>query len=383
MKTKKISLLGSTGSIGRQSLEVISHLGSGFEVVALAAHSQIDLLEAQALLFRPKLIAVFDPEKAEELRRRLPFISIVSGIEGLQEVATLSDANFVISALAGTIGIAPTIAALSAKKQVALANKEVLVSAGQLAMNLADASGFEILPLDSEHSALFQCLQGGKKHEVRRLILTASGGPFLRTSLEDLEQVSLQSAFSHPTWKMGPKITIDSSTLMNKGLEVIEAHFLFGIPLEKIDVVIHPQSVIHSMVEWVDGSMLAQMSAPDMRIPIQYALTYPERKPGILPAHDFLKYSHLSFEAPDFERFPCLRLSFEALKLGGTAPCFLNAANEALVDLFLKEKIRWMDIPRYLERLFKENKHDKCLSLSKILETDRLARAQVFQTVGS
>lgn len=382
LSMKRIALLGSTGSIGRQTLEVVSHLGSGFTVVALAAHSNIDLLEAQALKYSPKLIAVYDQEKADILKKRLPKIAVVSAMEGLKEVASCAEADFVVSALAGTVGIEPTIAALRAGKQVGLANKEVLVSAGRLVMDLAESRGLPIIPIDSEHSALFQCLQGGKNHEVRRLILTASGGPFLRTPKEALEMVDMKSASNHPTWNMGPKVTVDSSTLMNKGLEVIEAHFLFGIPVERIEVVIHPQSVIHSMVEWVDGSILAQMSAPDMRVPIQYALTFPERRNGLLTPHDFRKFAHLDFEAPDYERFPCLSLAFAALEAGGTAPCFLNAANEALVGLFLKEKIRWVDIGRYLEKFFKERKHTDLLSLSKILETDTLARALVHNILG-
>ncbi len=369
---KKIAVLGSTGSIGTNTLEVAAHLG--YEVSVLAAHSNIDLLETQAKQLRPKCIAVFDKDKGRELQRRLPDMNVVFGLEGLIEAATLPEVDFVVSAIVGAAGIVPTLKAIEAGKTIGLANKEVLIAAGELVMGAAKKQGVQILPIDSEHSAIFQCLQGECPTTVKRLILTASGGPFWSHSKERLQTITREEALNHPTWKMGKKITIDSSTLMNKGLEVIEAKFLFHTPIEKIDVVIHPQSIVHSFVEYVDGSLISQMGVHDMRVPIQYALTYPERKKGIAPCFDFQRWSKLEFFTPDLEKFPCLRLAYEAAKVGGTLPCFMNGANEALVDQFLAGKIGWIEIGQKLETLMEAHKAYPQESLEALLEVDKEAR---------
>lgn len=374
---KKVVVLGSTGSIGLNALRVIRHLKDRFRVVGLAARSQIDVLEAQAREFAPEVIAVFDHQKARELQKRLNGIRVVAGIEGLCEVAALNGVDIVVSAMVGTIGILPTLCAMEAgSKRIALANKEVLVSAGEIFMKKVAEKHIELVPIDSEHSALFQCLDKKPMESVRRLILTASGGPFWKRSNESHLSISVQEALAHPTWNMGPKVTIDSSTLMNKGFEVIEAHFLFNTPVEKIEVVIHPQSVIHSMIEWTDGSMLAQMSEPNMIIPIQYSLTYPERCPGLLVPFDFKKFATLEFHPLTSKKFICLELAFEALRRGGSAPCYLNAANEVLVQRFLNHKISWSDIPSKLEKLFSMHHIEHELNVEKILKIDTLAREQ-------
>lgn len=374
---KKITVLGSTGSIGKNTLEVIEHLG--FFVGALAARgSNIDLLEAQTRKFQPELVAVFEEKAAALLKKRLPRLRVVSGLNGLIEAAQLSSSDIVVSALTGSIGILPTLAAIESGKDVALANKEVLVCAGSLIMKRAKEKGVHILPVDSEHSALFQCLEGREKGEVRRLILTASGGPFFRKVPKRGDSVSLKDVLKHPTWSMGAKITVDSSTLMNKGLEVIEAHFLFDIPAENIDVVIHPQSIVHSMVEFVDGSMIAQLSLPDMKLAIQYALTYPNRKQGMMPPFDFLQPHRLEFFPPDFQTFPCLKLAYRALLQGGSAPCFLSAANEMLVTQFMEEKIGWFAISDKLENLFNRHTTSYPNSVEEILAIDALAREEAL-----
>ncbi|HKY99921.1 MAG TPA: 1-deoxy-D-xylulose-5-phosphate reductoisomerase [Rhabdochlamydiaceae bacterium] len=382
-KTKKITILGSTGSIGVNALNIARHLSSKFEVVAIAARSNIDLLEQQAKEFHPKIIAVYEKEAALVLQKRLPGIKVVGGMEGLQEAAAHDDADLVISAMSGSVGILPTAAAIKKGKQIGLANKEVLVAAGAYITALAEQFGSKLLPIDSEHSALFQCLDNEDKASVRRLILTASGGPFWHRSKEELGQITVEQALAHPNWKMGPKITVDCSTLMNKGLEVIEAHFLFGTPIEKIEVVVHPQSVIHSMVEYIDGSMLAQMSEPNMLIPIQYAMTYPERQAGVLPPFDFTRFAKLEFYTSDPHRFPCLELAFEALRMGGTAPCYLNAANEALVHSFLQKEISWSEIGTKLERLLNKYKPEKRADLDVIQATDLLARNEALEGVAT
>ncbi len=371
---KRISILGSTGSIGVNTLNVIRHLK--LQIAALAAHSNIDLLEQQAKEFSPKLIAVYDESKALELKQRLPHIEVVGGIEGLKAVATHSDANFVVSAITGTLGLIPTVAAIEANKDIGLANKEALVSGGALVTALAAKHGVKLIPIDSEHSAIFQCLNGEKKESIKRLILTASGGPFRSFSQEQLEQITVDQALRHPTWTMGPKITIDSSTLMNKGLEVIEARWLFDMPVDKIDVIIHPQSIIHSMVEYVDNSIIAQMGYTDMKIPIQYALTYPDRFPGLFELFDFTKHSTLQFFAPDLARFRCLGLAFESLKVGGTLPCYMNAANEVLVSRFINRQLSWQSIGQKLELLMTKHSSQPITSLDSILYADALAREQ-------
>lgn len=373
---KRIAILGSTGSIGQNALKVARHLGQKIQVRALAACENIDLLESQAREFNPSLIAVFNKEKALELQRRLPHTEIVGGMEGLLAVASHSEADMVISAMAGTVGLQPTIEAIRAGKDIALANKEALISGGALIMKLVQEKGVNLIPVDSEHSAIFQCLNGENRNAIHRIILTASGGPFLKWSSEQLERVTVEQALNHPTWKMGAKITIDCSTLMNKGLEVIEAHWLFNVSLDKIEVVIHPQSIIHSMVEFQDQSMLAQMSETTMIVPIQYAMTYPERYPGLLKPFDFTKYPVLEFLTPDQKKFSCLSLAYEAIKKGGTLPCYMNAANEILVNRFLSKEIQWDQIATYLERLMSNHQVKPADSLNTILAVDSLAREE-------
>ena len=374
---KRIALLGSTGSIGESTLKVARHLGQQqVQIVVLAAHSNIDLLEKQAKEFQPELVAVYDKPKAAELQRRLPGIKVLGGMEGIEAAASHPHANFVVSAMSGTLGLIPTVAAIKAGKNVGLANKESLVSGGSLVMSLARQKGVSIIPIDSEHSAIFQCLNGENLKNASRIILTASGGPFRNMPIEELQKVTVDHALSHPTWAMGPKITIDSSTLMNKGLEVIEAHWLYGMPYDKIDVVVHPQSIIHSMVEFHDGSMMAQMSVPSMIVPIQYAITYPERMPGLIKPFDFMKNNHLQFFAPDVDRFRCLKLAFEAVKAGDSLPCYMNAANEILVNRFIEKKISWLDIAQKLENLMSAHDISKIHSLDDVLAVDKLAREE-------
>ncbi|MBJ7450031.1 MAG: 1-deoxy-D-xylulose-5-phosphate reductoisomerase [Parachlamydiales bacterium] len=376
---KKIALLGSTGSIGKNALDIARHLGKdSIQIVALAAKEQIDLLEAQAREFIPEIVAIFNKDKALILKDRLKDlpIEVVGGMEGIVYAASHANVDMVISAMVGSSGLLPTVAAIKNKKDIGLANKEILVAAGQLVMQLAKENNIQLIPIDSEHSALFQCLTGEEKSTVRRLILTASGGPFRDYSEKELDQITPAQALKHPNWIMGSKITIDSSTLMNKGLEVIEAHYLFDIPVEQIDVTIHPQSIIHSMVEYNDGSIIAQMSEPDMRLPIQYAMTYPHRKPGRLPPFDFTKSCQLDFLPPNYRKFPCLRLAFEALRIGGLSTCFLNAANEVLVSRFLKSEVSWRGIGDKLEKLMGRFNPQSEISLETILAMDSLARQE-------
>ena len=346
MNKKTISILGSTGSIGRQSLEVIAALG--LSVGALTAHSSVDLMEQQARQFKPRLVAMTDPAAAAELKQRLADtdIRVCSGVEGVIEAATLPEADTVITAVVGVAGLVPTLAAIDEGKRIALANKETLVCAGELVMQRAREKGAEIIPVDSEHSALFQSLEGNDRKEVKRLILTASGGPFFGKTRAELEGVTRAQALKHPNWAMGAKITIDSATLMNKGLEFIEAMRLYDVPPEQISVVVHRESIIHSLVEYCDGSVLAQLGAPDMRLPIQYALTWPERVPGPANTLDLLTCGPLHFAPPDLETFPCLALAIQAAKTGGTAPAAMNGANEVAVARFLKDEIGFYDIPR-------------------------------------
>ncbi len=375
---KKVAVLGSTGSIGKNTLRIARHLPEKLEVVALAAGSNVDLMEEQAREFKPELVALFDEKAARELKKRLPEQRVESGMEGLLSVATLSSANFVVSAIVGTMGLAPTMAAIEAGKDIGLANKEALVSGGALVMQKTKEKGVNLLPIDSEHSALFQSLLAGKHKEIRRLILTSSGGPFRNHNREELAQVTVEQALNHPTWNMGPKITVDSSTLMNKGLEVIEAHWLFDVPPEQIDVVVHPQSIIHSMVEFQDGAIMAEMGEPDMLVPIQYALTYPDRSPGLLEPFDFMKNGTLTFTVPDQEAFRCLRLAFDAIDEGGTLPCYMNAANEVLVHRFLDRKIGWQEIGTKLEELMSAHSISEPSSLAHVQEVDAQARADAL-----
>ncbi len=380
MRKKNLTILGSTGSIGKSALDVVRHIHPHLRVVALSARSNIALLEEQVREFSPLVVAVFERDKAEELQARIPHVKVLAGLEGLETVARLEECDIVLAALSGTIGILPTIAALEEGKQIALANKEVLVSAGEYVMELAAKKGIKLLPVDSEHNAIFQCLEGRDPATIRRIILTASGGPFLHHPFEKLSDISVEMALNHPTWRMGVKNTIDSSTLMNKGLEVIEARWLFGVPVEKIDVVIHPQSIIHSMVEFVDGSIIAQMSQTDMRLPIQFALTYPDRLQGLLPPFNFREHTRLDFLPVDMQKFRCLHLAYEVLRRQGSFPCYLNAANEVFVSRFCKGEISWMDIATKLERLIEGHKARSMNSVHDILAIDSLARAEAANT---
>lgn len=376
---KQIAILGSTGSIGRNALNVVRHLKSQFHVVALAARENIDLLEQQAREFCPLIIGVFDPKKAHELQKRLPGQNIVAGIEGLKAVAACQEAQMVISAIAGTLGLEPTVEAILAGKDVGLANKEALVSGGALVMRLVKEKRVQLIPIDSEHSAIFQCLKGEKKSTVQRIVLTSSGGPFRTWTNEQLEKITVEQALNHPTWKMGPKVTIDSSTLMNKGLEVIEAHWLFNMEVDKIEVIIHPQSIIHSLVEFNDYSMLAQMGVPNMIVPIQYAMTYPDRSPGLLEPFDFMKHAKLEFFKPDLTKFRCLALAYEAIRRGGSLPCYMNAANEVLVEQFLAGKMSWNEIGVQLEHLMSQHEVQSVNTLEEVLAVDAQAREEAMK----
>lgn len=369
---KTVSILGSTGSIGKNTLEVVHHLSEEMCVRALAAFSNIDLLEEQIKAFSPQVVAVFDKQKAYELERKGLNVTVLAGAEGIAHVATLAD--ICVVALPGMVALAPTLAAIRCGKRIALANKETLVAAGALVMEEARLHGAEILPVDSEHSALFQCLAGVKKSEIKRLIVTASGGPFRTYPLERLHDVTLEEALAHPTWQMGKKITVDSSTLMNKGLEVIEAHFLFGIPQENIEVVIHPQSIVHGLVESIDGTMIAALSEPHMTYPIQYALTYPARRVGMRPSFSFDTKRTLEFYPPDMQRFPALGIAYAALEKGGSALCFMNGANEELVDRFLRREISWKGIAEKLGTLFDRHDVFSPRNLEEIIDIDREAR---------
>lgn len=379
MNGTAISILGSTGSIGRQTLSVAEHLG--LPVCALTANKNVDRMEAQARQFRPRLCVMGTREGAEELEKRLKGLPITVrwGMDGLLEAATMEDAGVVVTAVMGMIGLKPTLAAIAAKKRIGLANKETLVCAGELVMEAAERHGAEIIPVDSEHSAIFQCLMGCRdRGEIRRLILTASGGPFYGKKLEELESIRKEDAFRHPTWTMGQKITIDSATMMNKGLEVIEAMRLYHLPRKQVEVVIHRQSIVHSLVEFRDGAMLAQMGVPDMRIPIQLALTYPQRLEAPCDYLDLLTCGSLTFSAPDPVNFPCLAYAGEAADRGGTACAILNGANEAAVGLFLEDRIGFCDIARKVRQALDQVPVVEKPTLEDILEADRLARESVF-----
>lgn len=375
---RSIAILGSTGSIGCNTLKVAAHLGD-VKVVAMAAGRNIELFAKQIAEFKPEMVSCLDEESAEALRAILTDSSdhipeILCGEEGLIAVATHVSAETVVSATVGATGFVPTLRAIEVGKKIALANKETLVMAGELMTAAAARSGSEILPVDSEHNAIHQCLRGEKMTEVGRLILTASGGPFRSRSREEISRSSVEEALNHPNWSMGRKITIDSATLMNKGLEVIEARWLFGFDADRISVIVHPQSVIHSMVELVDGSVIAQMGVTDMRHPIQYALTYPERQKGPLNSLDLASLSQLTFEQPDLEKFPCLALAYDALRKGGTMPAVLNAANEVAVEAFLKGRIGFYDISRIIASAMGGHEPEAADSLEAILAADSEAR---------
>jgi 1-deoxy-D-xylulose-5-phosphate reductoisomerase len=372
---KNIAILGSTGSIGTSSLEVIRGFPDLFRVTYLTTNRNIDLLREQIKEFQPRGVVVLDPAKAAELRAGADAsLEVLSGPLGLEEVVRRDDVDVVISALVGFAGLKPTIAAIRHRKRIALANKETLVVAGALITSLVAEYGVDLLPVDSEHSAIFQCLVGEDRSHVAKLLLTASGGPFLNVAADAFSTLTVEAALNHPKWKMGNKITIDSSTLMNKGLEVIEAHWLFGVPCDRIHVVIHPQSVIHSMVEFIDGSVKAQIGIPDMKLPIQYALSYPERWPMNGFRVNFPMLHSMTFFEPDREKFRCLGLAYDALALGGTAPAVLNAANEVAVHAFLDRKISFEKIPVVIERSLSLHKTRLNPDIQDIIEADQLTR---------
>jgi len=381
MSAKGIAILGSTGSIGCNTLRVVESLGSeSFRVVALGAGNNVETLADQVARHLPELVSVATEEAAHDLRARLferniDLPRIVLGEEGLVDVATHEQADCVVSATVGAVGFVPTLRALEAGKRVALANKETLVMAGELMTRAAKQSGAELLPVDSEHNALHQCLKGEHYHEVRRIVLTASGGPFRTKTVTEMQSASVSDALRHPTWNMGAKITIDSATLMNKGLEVIEAHWLFGFSADQIGILVHPESVVHSMIELVDGSVIAQLGITDMRHAIQYALTYPERHSCELPPLNLTALATLNFEAPDRERFPCIDLAYRALRTGGTLPAALNAANEEAVKAFIEERIRLTDIPKVIERVMDQHQTEPVIDLETVLNADRSSRS--------
>ena len=384
---KSVSILGSTGSIGQNTLSVIESLKENFVVSALAAGRDLDRLTEQVARFQPRLVSVADEADIPKLRERLRAAGVASmpdfacGEEGLIAVACLESVDIVVSATVGAVGFLPTYKALSLGRRVCLANKETLVMAGELMTRAASEAGAELLPVDSEHNALHQCMRGEQTREVKRLILTASGGPFRQTPIEAMREATVEQALAHPTWQMGSKITIDSATLMNKGLEVIEAGWLFGFAADRVSVAIHPQSIVHSMIEMIDGSIIAQLGVTDMRLMIQYALTYPDRLPTDLPALGLDKLARLEFFEPDFERFPCLRLAYEAMREGGTMPAAMSAANEVAVASFLDRRISFMEIPRVIEASMRAHNTQPCSSIEAVLEADRWARQKAEAVV--
>lgn len=374
---KKIAILGSTGSIGTQALDIIERNRSYFKIEALSAHNNIELLKEQIDKFKPRVVTVVDKEKAEILKSKISSkTQILVGPGGLKEIASIKNLDMVLVAVVGIAGLEATIAALSTGNDVALANKETLVAGGQLVMNTAKVHGSSIIPVDSEHSAILQCIKGARKKDIKGIVLTASGGPFRGYTREDLEKVTVEDALKHPNWVMGQKITIDSATLMNKGLELIEAKWLFDLDIEQIKVVIHPESIIHSMVEFIDNSVLAQLGLADMRIPILYALTYPERMPSPVESLDLLKLKKLSFEEADLETFSCLKLAINAIEIGGTMPVVLNAANEIAVKKFLDRKIGFNEIASLVKEAMKNHKPINEPVLEDILRVDQAIRKQ-------
>ena len=376
---KRLAIVGSTGSIGQNTLRVVEHLSDRFQVFALAANSAAGLLAEQAARFHPKVVAISNGAHVEDFRSQCKALGIaipeiVTGEAGLRQIAGAAEVDIVVSAAVGAAGIHPTYSAVAAGKTVALANKEAMVIAGELLRKAASKSGAQIIPVDSEHSAVDQCLRSGRRGEVRRLILTASGGPFRDTPAEKFPSITPEEALKHPTWQMGKRITIDSATLMNKGLEVIEARWLFDIPPEKIDIIVHPQSVMHSMVEFVDGSVIGQLGTADMRTPIQYALTYPERLESPLQPLDWTTVSRLDFMPPDRKKFPCIDLAYKAIAMGGTAPAVVNAADEVAVQAFLDRKIPFPSIPKLIAASLEAHKLMPADSLDAIIEADAWAR---------
>lgn len=380
---KNISILGATGSIGTQTLDVIRNSSEKINLIGVSANSSVNKIKEIIIEFNPKYVAMMDKDSAKIIRGfcndKYPNIQVFDGMEGLIKIASLEEIDTVVTSVVGMIGLKPTMAAIEAKKDIALANKETLVIAGELVMNKAKENNVKILPVDSEHSAIFQSLSGYKNKDIKKILLTASGGPFRGKTMNDLKDVAVKEALKHPKWNMGQKISIDSATLMNKGLEVIEAHFLFDCDYDNIEVIVHPQSIIHSMVEYKDASVIAQLGSPDMRLPIQYALNYPERKEMIANPVNFYELGALTFEKPDLETFKCLKFAYEAGKIGGLAPTILNGANEEAVALLLKEKIRFLQVAEIIEECmqeFKENYYDE-LTLDNIINLDKKVREYI------
>jgi len=384
---KRISILGCTGSIGRQTLAVVDAMPGRFGLVALAGGENVALLAEQVERHRPQLVSTATAARAKELHELLrqaridPMPAIASGAEGMERVATHTDAEMLVSAAVGVVGLPATYAAVQAGKTIALANKEVLVAAGELVTEAARKNKVDLLPVDSEHNAIHQCLRAGRRNEVKRLVLTASGGPFRQTPLYKLQRVTPEEALNHPNWKMGKRITVDSATLVNKGFEVIEAHWLFGMRADQIEVVIHPQSIVHSLVEFVDGSVVAQMGPPDMRLPIQYALTYPDRFASNGVSLDWAKLKKLEFEAPSLRKFPCLGLAWDALRAGGVQPCAFNAADEVAVAAFLEGRIAFIAIAPVIESVMKQMPGSTPGSIAAVLAADREARRLASEQV--
>ncbi len=378
---KRIAILGSTGSIGKNALRVIDSLGAGYEVTALSAHSSVGLLAEQIKRYKPRFAAITNADYLEKLRDLTGGldVEILAGPDGLTKIAQLEDIDVVLTAIVGAAGLPAVLSAAQAGKTLAIANKEPLVVAGELLTQTVKQSGGIILPVDSEHSAVFQAMQAGSQEEVGKIVLTSSGGPFRKMSPEDIENVTLEQALSHPVWDMGPKITIDSATMMNKALEVIEAHWLFNIPVDKIEILVHPESIVHSMVEFVDGSLVAVLSRPDMCLPIQYALTYPARVSGIAEHLRLEETGKLTFEKPDFKTFRALPLAFEVARTGGTAAVVFNAANEAAVEEFLAGRIKFAGIVELIEYCLNKHNVKTVVSLEELLEADMWARREVEQ----
>lgn len=381
---ENVVILGSTGSIGRSSLDIIDKLKHRFKIVGLAAGRNTDLLEMQVKKFRPKVVSLRNKDEAEALRKRFKdkSVRVTFGEEGAEDVASFAEGEIVISAITGTGGLRPTLAAVKSGKKVALANKESMVIAGAFIQAMARKYHAQIIPVDSEHSGVFQCLAKEKMEKVKRVILTASGGPFFRTTIQEMRKATLEQALNHPRWKMGKKVTVDSATLMNKGLELIEARWLFGLKAGQLDVLIHPQSVVHSLVEMCDGSVLAQLSPTDMRIPIQYALTFPDREESRLPSLDLAEIRNLEFFQVDMKKFPLFSLARQALEEGESLPVALNAANEVAVSAFLRERIRFMAISEIVNKVIDNHHKREVKSLADVFEVDREAREQSENLVG-
>jgi len=379
---KKLSILGSTGSIGTQTLDIVKNNPHEFKIVGLTANKNIELLKNQINEFKPEAVAVMDNEKADLLKEDVD-ITVYSGIDGIIKIAALDETDTIVNSLVGSIGVKPTVEAIRNKKNIALANKETLVTAGSIVMEEVKKNDVNLMPIDSEHSAIFQCINGENINDINKIIITASGGPFRDYTKQQLENVSVDGALNHPTWNMGNKITIDSATLMNKGFEVIEAHWLYGIGYKDIEVVTHPQSIIHSLVEFKDNSTVAQLSLPDMKMPIQYALSYPKRFELNVKKLNLTEVKNLSFEKPNFELFPCLKYAYDAGNIGGTIPAVLNAVNEVAVYAFLDNKIKFLDIPRLIKTMIEKHNVIKNPVLNEILEIDKKIKEETQKIIES